>query len=308
MPTVLVVDDAAVDRRLVGGLLGQDPELTVAFAANGTHALTMMRDNVPALVVTDLIMPEMNGLELVTAIRERHPFVPVILMTSKGNEDIAVQALQRGAASYVPKSQLAAKLLDTIHAVFDASRPREGQARLLTHVVRSVCTFRLDNDCTLFPPLINYLQENAARFGLCDQTERVRMGIALEEALVNALYHGNLEVQSSLMEEDHDAYYALVEERSQISPYRERRIEVELQLSLEEAVITIRDDGPGFDSTALPDPTDPVNLDKVSGRGVLLMRTFVDELRFNEQGNQVTLIKRRRQSEPDALDCSELHK
>ena len=61
----------------------------------------------PALVLTDLIMPEMNGLELVKAIREHHPFVPVILMTSKGNEEIAVQALQGGAASYVPKSQLA---------------------------------------------------------------------------------------------------------------------------------------------------------------------------------------------------------
>jgi CheY-like chemotaxis protein/anti-sigma regulatory factor (Ser/Thr protein kinase) len=306
MPTVLVVDDAAVDRRLVGGLLEQDPDLTVAFATSGTHALTMMRQSVPALVLTDLIMPEMNGLQLVTAIRDQHPFVPVILMTSKGNEEIAVQALQRGAASYVPKGQLADTLLETVHAVLDASRPREGQARLLTHIVNSQCKFRLANDCTLFPPLISYVQDSAARFGLFDQIERVRMGIALEEALVNALYHGNLEVQSGLMEEDHDAYYALVEQRSQVSPYKERHIDVELKISTEEAIVTIRDSGPGFDPHSLPDPTDPVNLDKVSGRGLLLMRTFVDELLFNNRGNEVTLIKRRRRTESDALACSEL--
>jgi CheY-like chemotaxis protein/anti-sigma regulatory factor (Ser/Thr protein kinase) len=306
MPTVLVVDDSAVDRRLVGGLLEQDPDLTITFATSGTHALTMMRQSSPALVLTDLIMPEMNGLQLVTAIREQHPFVPVILMTSRGNEEIAVQALQSGAASYVPKSQLASTLVETVNRVLDASRPREGQARLLSHLAQNVSTFRLGNDCTLFPPLINFMQEHATRFGLFDQIERVRLGIALEEALVNALYHGNMEVQSGLMEESHEAYYALVEERSQQSPYKDRRIEVTLTISAAEAKIRIRDEGPGFDPASLPDPTDPVNLEKVSGRGLLLMRTFVDELFFNDRGNEVTLIKRRRTVEVDALACSEL--
>ncbi len=71
-------------------------------------------------------------------------------------------------------------------------------------------------------------------------------------------------------------------------------------------MVIIRDEGKGFDPNSLPDPTDPVNLDKVSGRGLLLMRTFVDGVRFNECGNEVTLIKRRRPAEVDALSCSEL--
>jgi CheY-like chemotaxis protein/anti-sigma regulatory factor (Ser/Thr protein kinase) len=306
MPTVLVVDDSSVDRRLVSGLLEHDPDLTVAAAASGTQALNMMRDSVPALVLTDLVMPEMNGLELVTAIREHHPFVPVILMTSKGNEEIAVEALKRGAASYVPKGQLAQTLLETVHGVLDASRPREGHARLLSRLTRSDCRFRLENDCTLFPPLITYVQETVGRFGLFDQIERVRLGIALEEALINAMYHGNLEVDSALLEDDHDAYYAMVEERTDSPPYKDRRIDVEMRISAEEVLVAIRDEGSGFDPSALPDPTDPLNLEKVSGRGLLLMRTFVDELVFNNRGNEVTLIKRRRGAEVDALACSEL--
>lgn len=306
MPAVLVVDDSSVDRRLVGGLLSSDPDFTVYFAASGTQALNMMRESVPAVVLTDLVMPEMNGLQLVTAIRDQHPFVPVILMTSKGNEEIAVQALKGGAASYVPKGHLSDTLLDTIYGVLDATRPREGHARLLTHLSRSQHTFRVNNDCTLFPPLIAFVQDHLARFGLCDQIERVRLGIALEEALVNALYHGNLEVDSGMVEDDHDAYYALVEERSQLAPYNRRQIEIDLKVSPEEAVISIRDEGPGFDPHSLPDPTDPVNLDKVSGRGLLLMRTFVDELSFNDRGNQVTLVKRRRTNDVESLSCSEL--
>ena len=52
----------------------------------------------------------------------------------------------------------------------------------------------------------------------------------------------------------------------------------------------VRDEGPGFDPNKLPDPTDPANLEKVSGRGLLLMKTFMDEVTFNATGNQVTMV------------------
>ena len=61
--------------------------------------------------------------------------------------------------------------------------------------------------------------------------------------------------------------------------------------------IAIRDEGKGFDPGSLPDPTDPENLIKASGRGLLLMRAFMDDVFHNETGNEVTLIKR--QSTPD---------
>ncbi|MEM8681572.1 MAG: ATP-binding protein, partial [Planctomycetota bacterium] len=58
------------------------------------------------------------------------------------------------------------------------------------------------------------------------------------------------------------------------------------------AEFVIEDEGPGFDPTRLPDPTDPANLERVSGRGVLLMRTFMDEVEYSERGNRVILRKR----------------
>jgi anti-sigma regulatory factor (Ser/Thr protein kinase) len=57
--------------------------------------------------------------------------------------------------------------------------------------------------------------------------------------------------------------------------------------------ITICDEGPGFDPSSLPDPTDPENIGKISGRGLLLIRTFMDDVKFNDSGNEITLFKRK---------------
>lgn len=299
MTSVLVVDDSAVDRRLVGGLLEKDGDLKVRYAVDGADALAAMKLGPVDLVVTDLVMPGMDGLELVAAVRSMTPHVPVILMTSKGSEEIAVRALQEGAASYVPKRLLAQELLDTVHRVAALSGRQRAHTRLLGHMTRIQCSFLLDNDSSLIATLVAYLQDNLLQMGLCGDAECTRIGVALEEALVNALYHGNLEVSSELRGEDDTSFYRVAAERARTPPYRDRRIHIEASLSRDEAIFSIRDEGPGFDPSKLPDPTSPESLEKVSGRGLLLMRAFMDEVFHNPTGNMVTLIKRRQRRNSD---------
>ena len=214
-------------------------------------------------------------------------------MTSMGTEDLAVQALRCGAASYVPKRSLSEELIETLQPVLEVSQRQRSQTRLMECLTQNDCRFELENDRALIAPLVGYLQDGLLRLGICDESDSMRIGIALDEALVNALYHGNLEIGSELREEDGAAYHALTEQRCSQSPYRDRRIHVLARMSPQVAEFSIRDEGPGFDPSRLPDPTDPTNLEKVSGRGILLMRTFMDEVRFNEQGNCVQLVKRR---------------
>ena len=107
MTRILVVDDSAVDRRLASGLLENIPHVEIEFAENGLEALEQMKIREPDLVLTDLQMPKFDGLKLVQAIGLHHSSVPVVLMTRQGSEEIAIEALKQGAASYVTKSQLA---------------------------------------------------------------------------------------------------------------------------------------------------------------------------------------------------------
>ena len=294
MPTVLIVDDLPGDRRLVAEYLSADGDLELHFAANGAEALEKMQRQTPDLVVTDLMMPKVDGLELVRTCRSRHALVPVILMTSRGSEEIVVQALRAGAASYVPKHTFSRRLLSTVRNVLAVSGRRRGHSRLMQCMTRAKCVFALESSSALFHPLVTYLQERTGDMRICDEADRTRVGVALEEALANALYHGNLEVGSELRGEDDEAYRGLILKRLKQSPYRERRIHVEVSMSRQDATFVIRDEGTGFDPSSLPDPTDPVNLEKASGRGLLLMRTFMDEVSYNDRGNTVTLTKCRR--------------
>ncbi len=292
MATVLVVDDAAVDRKLVGGLLAKGKDLHVEFAASGEEALSKLADIRPSLIVTDLVMPGMSGLELVAQVVAGHPGIPVILMTGKGSEEIAVKALKAGAASYVPKGVLHQHLLNTVQDVLAMVNEGSSQARLMGCLKRGQFHFSLGNDASLIPSLVNHVQSLVTSVGLCDEASVIRVCIALEEALRNALFHGNLELTSEEREGDSEIYQRLVDDRTSKEPYASRHLEVTIEVAPETGRFMICDQGPGFDPAKLPDPTDPENIEKVSGRGLLLMRTFMDEVSFNETGNRVTMIKR----------------
>jgi CheY-like chemotaxis protein/anti-sigma regulatory factor (Ser/Thr protein kinase) len=293
MPQVLVVDDSAVDSHLAGRLLEKGTDLKAVHAANGDEALSALSRGTIDLVVTDLQMPGMDGLALVEAIRAKHPLVPVILMTAHGSEEIAVQALQRGAASYVPKHALEHDLVSTAETVLIMAKARHRHHRLRERLIRLESHFVLDNDAALIPALVGELSENLQRMRICEDVELTRVTIALGEALDNAIHHGNLEVSSKLREGDDNSYRDLVAVRRRQPPYKDRHVHVTARETRDEAFYVIRDEGPGFDVANLPDPTDPANLENLSGRGLLLIRTFMDEVRHNTSGNEITLIKRR---------------
>jgi CheY-like chemotaxis protein len=291
-PTVLVVDDSAADRRLVGGLLERAGGLSIEYANNGKEAVDRFQSSVPDLTVTDLIMPEMDGLALVAALKSEFPLVPVVLMTARGNEEIALAALRAGAAGYVPKRILAQDLASTVKRILAASREDRSLSRLMHRLVNNQSSFVLHNDPTLIPLLLGYMQQVLRCMQLEDELDRLRIRLAVEEAVLNALYRGNLEISPRLEQSDRVAFQQLVEERAAEPPYRDRRVHVSWTIARDGLTVVVKDDGSGFDTALSASRADNVDFDTVFGRGLLIMRTFMDEVRYSASGNEVTLVKR----------------
>jgi CheY-like chemotaxis protein/anti-sigma regulatory factor (Ser/Thr protein kinase) len=298
MSKILIVDHSPDDRQAAGRLLsgpGDPPDhlaLTVLYADSKMQALALLRTEQPDAVLTDLQMPDLDGLALVQEIRVKYPLMPIIVMTARENEDLAVQALRLGAASYVPKSDLAGDLRETVGSVLEAANSRRAHHRLMCSLTCSESQFVLDNDPALIPPLVGHLRETLAEMTDLDDNALLRVSIALREAVLNAMEHGNLEMDSALRENDGAAYHRLCDERRGQSPYRDRRVTVRVRFKPGEAEYVIRDDGPGFNPAHLPDALDPAHLERTSGRGLLLIRAFMTEVRHNERGNEITLVLR----------------
>jgi len=292
MPTLLIVDDDAVDRELARRCVASIEELEILEAENGEQALALIAEDAPDVVLTDLRMPVLDGLALVRQASEKFPLVSVILMTSRGSEQIATEALLAGAASYVPKADLTELLAETLERVLTIVAARRERAHVLRYLDSSESHFKLANDPKLIAPLVAYLQDDLERIGFGDDPVRSQIGTALLEALSNAMIHGNLEVSSDLRTGDSTPYQQLIDERRQTEPWSSRRVHCNAKQSPGGVSYVIRDEGPGFDTSKLPDPTRPETMLKAQGRGLFLIHAFMDEVQHNDVGNQIELTKR----------------
>ena len=242
-------------------------------------------------------MPELDGLGLVARITAEHPRVPVVLMTGRGSEEIAVQALKAGAASYVPKKALVRELVEVVDRLLAVSQERDTDRQLMGQLREA--SFVLENDLAMISSLVRFLTQVVRGFEVFNESECHHVASALDEALANAYYHGNLEVSSALRETDLPAYRAAAQQRAHAAPYRDRRIYVTARFSSADVCFVVRDDGKGFDVTSVGDPTHPDFIERPAGRGIFLIRAFMNEVRFNATGNEVTMLKRR-ESVPEA--------
>lgn len=132
--------------------------------------------------------------------------------------------------------------------------------------LREKIDLELPSDLTLMNSVLEYLLGRVEKLGMVE-VEQSNLFVALDEAFVNAVKHGNRN-----------------------NP--EKLLRVTGELSAREAIFTVEDEGDGFDIREIPDPTDPANLFKSSGRGVLLIYNIMDEVEYSHGGAKLRMVKR----------------
>ncbi|MGA7592686.1 MAG: response regulator, partial [Candidatus Sulfotelmatobacter sp.] len=124
MPTILIVEDEAKMRRLLELNLGEDGFHTVS-AGDAESGLKLLHESDVDLVVTDLKLPGMNGLDFLHAIKGQNAALPVVVMTAFGSVETAVEAMKAGASDYVLKPFSLGEMRMVIHKELDVRKLRE---------------------------------------------------------------------------------------------------------------------------------------------------------------------------------------
>jgi DNA-binding NarL/FixJ family response regulator len=128
---ILVVDDHPVVRQGIAGLLATESDMSfVAEAATGREALQQFRIHRPDVTLMDLMMPEMNGLDAIIAIRAENPEARIIVLTTYLGDVQVLRAIKAGARGYLIKNSLHKELLETIRVVHAGKKSLSPEAAL----------------------------------------------------------------------------------------------------------------------------------------------------------------------------------
>lgn len=283
---ILIVDDEeSVCNVLVKFVARQGFRPDSAFS--GDEALALLERNDYDFVITDLMMPGTDGLELLQRVKAMKVDVPVAIITGFGTLDLAIEAIRNGAVDFIKKPFDFGRITQLISKVFERRKHDVSYQEALA--VLTSGTFQLPNDVVVL--------ESAARIA----TKRLEgtpfydgVYLALIESLTNAMEHGNLEIsQDEKLEASSKGRFDEVRQ-SRLADHalNARKIFLKTEISDHAICFTVRDEGKGFDYNSLPDPTQPENIFNASGRGVLLIQCYMDEVSWNEAGNEVRLLKK----------------
>ena len=213
------------------------------------------------LIISDLSDAEVNG-QAIGDLQRKHLVTPV---SEQFKETAIIKAFKMGAANYLRLPYNRDELREIVEKTLSYKLRYVDDPKLLPHIHEKI-EFELPSDLALMNGVLEYLQDRVAKLGLIEP-DRSNLFVALDEAFVNAVKHGNKNDPSKLLK-------------------------ISAELSPTEASFTVEDEGEGFDIREIPDPCDPANLFRTSGRGVLLIYNIMDEVEYNAQGNRVKMVKR----------------
>jgi serine/threonine-protein kinase RsbW len=257
---ILIVDNNDELRVLLEqalGRLGHDVVVT------GERAKALRRDDLDSfdLIISDLSEAEING-EPISELHRKHL---VTELNGQKNGNGMIKAFKMGAANYRRMPYDRDELREIVEQTLANKLRYIDDTSAFSHVHEKI-EFELPSDLGLMNGVLEYLQERVAKLGLI-RPERSNLFVALDEAFVNAVKHGNKNDLTKL-------------------------VKITAELSPKEASFTVEDEGEGFDIREIPNPCDPENLFRSSGRGVLLIYNIMDEVEYNAQGNRVKMVKR----------------
>jgi DNA-binding response OmpR family regulator len=286
---VLIVDDQHVLRAVLVKFMLKEG-LTPIEAENGEAAIALYTSERPAVVLSDIMMPRMDGLTLLNEIKRIDAKAAVVLMTGYGNEEILLKALRGGAANYFKKPFNFREVVEVVQHLIRHRAALELSVESSPYLVRESRQFILETGNADIFPVID--QITLTIHTLVPEQVILNLKVGIEEMLKNAIEHGNLgisaEEKNAALEKG--TFGTLLAEKLAVDGNAEKTITITAEADRGEFRITIEDEGAGFDWRSLPH-LQAESLLHFSGRGIFLTRIYFDEVIYNNRGNRVTLIK-----------------
>jgi CheY-like chemotaxis protein/anti-sigma regulatory factor (Ser/Thr protein kinase) len=260
---ILVVDDEEDVRETLSEMI-KGLGYQVLIAEGGKEALEKIRTEKVDLIITDLAMPKMNGLELIVRSKQNNPNIPIAVISAFGSAENTTYALTRGAFSFIAKPFKLSQIKELVRKGKQLRELSLGTYTLLEWV-KSQTEMVFPSQPTLFPSAILFALKECQWRGIEDDARLENVAICLEELLDNAFVHGN--------RKDKD-----------------KRIKVKMAFDAEKFVLAVKDEGDGFNGESYLEKIREEHASMPEKRGLFIVDLLMDDLRFSKKGSEATAV------------------
>jgi DNA-binding response OmpR family regulator len=287
---ILFVDDEPAIRELFSISLRKEYDLHIA--EDGLQALQLVKDHHFDLIITDISLPKMNGVEFIKTIRKEGNLTPFIIITGDSNIELAIDTFRMGAIDFFLKPFRIASIKTVIERFYSMHFNK-------TELLHSKDFIHLEENGVyeILPKIsrvnyyVNLLIQKISDLPNLMEEDRLALKVTLYELISNAIEHGtagiNYKEKKEILENNGD-YFQAVEERCKNTS---KKITIRTIYDPKNIKISIEDEGSGFDPNQVPDPIKNPSANLFSGRGLFLTRLNIDQIDFNERGNNVTITR-----------------
>lgn len=292
---ILVVDDEEIIRLTLQKMLSR-LDYNVVLFEKAEEVLTYIKNEEGEvdLIITDINLKkmEMNGLELLRHIKGIDDSIPVVIISGYGNVEDAIEALRYGARDFIRKPFVMEDVVGPVKSILRGKDEQILIENFAKYIENQTALYKLPVEASIINAISCKLTEGLVGGQICDHPTAENITLALREAISNAMFHGNFEISSEIRETGGiKQFNEEIAKRKELEPYKDRLVTINFKQTQEYVEYIIEDEGPGFDYKSLPNPKDPENFFKNSGRGLLIIGIHLDEISWNDKGNIIYLKK-----------------
>ncbi len=289
---ILLVEDQPSIRHLLKNWL-TETGYKVTTAKDGNEALkAIQNDSSLHLVISDILMQNMDGLDMPQKCHEISPNLPVVLMSGYARDENMIEALRGGACDYLVQPFEKNQLLGVIQRAEYLASAKNKITNLHNFVSHLSIEFVIPSSDLSLETLQEIFRETLLRYTWLANKELLNIATVLEEAVLNAHEHGNLELESEWKNiyptgDSITLFEKRKEERLKEPEFAGRRIKLKLNIDQSKLEVSVADEGKGYvtGNIATEASGNPY------GMGLMIINNLMDEIRFNDKGNCITFIK-----------------
>ena len=262
MSTILVIDD----EKEICDLLQVALEMSghkVTPCQYARDALKYLEQQEFDFVIIDMIMPEISGLEMISIINERYPRTLTVLTTGLQAQDVINEALQQGAYNFVNKPFSLEEISNIIN-MGNRAKALSNQAKSIQPFLIQQLHFKLPSRKNLMEEVAGTIADFAKWHGFPEKLVAMNIPLTVDELFLNAVIHGNKENEN-------------------------KKVTVKVTIDDNRISISIADQGEGFNWERVLTRNTPADLENEGGRGIFLVKHYVDNIRYNNVGNVVSV-------------------